>query len=49
MKFFFFVDASEDDSIIVENRKMPIKDDNKIEMINHNSGHWLDSMLDSDE
>jgi len=28
---------------------MSIKDDNTIEIINHNAGHWLDSMLDSDE
>lgn len=46
---FFFVDTSEADSIIVENQKIPIKDDNKIEMTIHDSGHWLDSMLDSDE
>ncbi|XP_060862695.1 uncharacterized protein LOC132939512 isoform X2 [Metopolophium dirhodum] len=43
------IDTSEDDSILVENQKMPIKDDYKIEMTNHDSGHWLDSMLDSDE
>ncbi|XP_060847817.1 uncharacterized protein LOC132927289 isoform X1 [Rhopalosiphum padi] len=39
----------EADSIIVANQKMSNKDDNKIEITNHNSGHWLDSMLDSDE
>ncbi|KAL5243153.1 hypothetical protein ACI65C_010563 [Semiaphis heraclei] len=43
------IDTSEADSIIVENQKIPIKDDNKIEMTIHDSGHWLDSMLDSDE
>ncbi|CAI6342798.1 unnamed protein product [Macrosiphum euphorbiae] len=43
------IDTSVDDSIIVVNQKMPIKDENKIEMTNHDSGHWLDSMLDSDE
>jgi len=45
----FFVDNGEADSIIVANQKMSNKDDNKIEITNHNSGHWLDSMLDSDE
>lgn len=45
----FFVDNGETDSIIVESQKMSIKDDNTIEIINHNAGHWLDSMLDSDE
>jgi len=48
-KFEFFLDTSEDDSIIAEKQKMLIKDDSKIEMTNHDSGHWLDSMLDSDE
>ncbi|NP_001155565.1 uncharacterized protein LOC100163215 [Acyrthosiphon pisum] len=43
------IDTSKDDSIIAENQKMPIEDDYKIEMTNHDSGHWLDSMLDSDE
>jgi len=28
---------------------MTIKEDDTIEMTIHDSGHWLDSMLDSDE
>ncbi|XP_025204804.1 uncharacterized protein LOC112601397 [Melanaphis sacchari] len=43
------INNSEADSIIVENQKLPNKDDNKIEIMNQNSGHWLDSMFDSDE
>ncbi|XP_015369286.1 PREDICTED: uncharacterized protein LOC107165523 isoform X2 [Diuraphis noxia] len=43
------IDTSEADSITVENQMMPIKDNNKIETTIHDSEHWLDSMLDSDE
>ncbi|KAF0762813.1 ACYPI004315 protein [Aphis craccivora] len=43
------INKGEADSIITESQKMSIKDDNTIKIINHNAGHWLDSMLDSDE
>lgn len=47
--FIFIVDTSEADSIIIENQKISVEDDCKTEMVIHDSGHWLDSMLDSDE
>ncbi|XP_022178604.1 uncharacterized protein LOC111039397 isoform X2 [Myzus persicae] len=43
------IDTSEADSIIIENQKISVEDDCKTEMVIHDSGHWLDSMLDSDE
>lgn len=44
-----FIDTHKTDSKIVENQMVSVKMDPEIETTNDLAGHWLDSMLDSDE
>lgn len=44
-----FIDTYETDPKKVENQMVSVKIDPEIETTNDLAGHWLDSMLDSDE
>lgn len=46
---YVFIGTSEIASKINENQMASISNDSKIEIINQDSGHWLDSMLNSDD
>lgn len=47
---YLFIDTSETDSKTIINQITSIKLDSEVDVTNHDSGHWLDSMLeDSDE
>lgn len=46
---YVFIGNSEIDSKMNENRMVSFSNDPKIEITNQDSGHWLDSMLNSDD
>lgn len=46
---YVFIGTSEIGCKINENQMASISNDSKIEIINQDSGHWLDSMLNSDD